>query len=292
MKFRYQTEGRWFKGNTHLHSTASDGGCTFPELAEHYAQAGYDFLFRTDHWIASDCRQDAHPYPLLWLDGVELDCIEDNGTINHIVCLGRVTGIDRKMGFAAALQSARDQGCLTILAHPLWSGNALSDAERWKVEGVEIYNHVCHWGNGKSCGQAHWNAALQRDARTLAFAADDTHMRPDCPSWNGGWIMVNTNTLTPEAILQAIRLGHYYSSCGPAFKSITTQEDQIIIKTSPVRFARLVGPRAKGIRKGAFNDRPMQSFAFPIPKDWDYVYLEIEDVRGKRAWTNSLFVNP
>ena len=49
----YRTPKHWFKGNTHIHTTRSDGGKS-PEVAELYAGAGYDFLFRTDHWVASD----------------------------------------------------------------------------------------------------------------------------------------------------------------------------------------------------------------------------------------------
>jgi len=52
--FRYDTSGQWYKGNVHVHSTASDGGKTLAEMAEMYASAGYDFLCRTDHWVASD----------------------------------------------------------------------------------------------------------------------------------------------------------------------------------------------------------------------------------------------
>ena len=28
-----------------------------------------------------------------------------------------------------------------------------------------------------------------------------------------------------------------------------------------------------------------------LPDDWRYVYLEIEDERGRRAWTNNLFTD-
>ena len=55
--FRYDTSKKWFKGNTHLHSTASDGGLGFSEIAELYAGAGYDFLFATDHNIISNLEQ-------------------------------------------------------------------------------------------------------------------------------------------------------------------------------------------------------------------------------------------
>ena len=56
--FRYDTSGNWYKGNTHIHSITSDGGKDSVELAAMYADAGYDFLFRTDHWVASGAHTD------------------------------------------------------------------------------------------------------------------------------------------------------------------------------------------------------------------------------------------
>jgi len=28
-----------------------------------------------------------------------------------------------------------------------------------------------------------------------------------------------------------------------------------------------------------------------VPDDWQYVYVEVEDDNGRRAWTNNLFVD-
>lgn len=291
MYLRYNTTGIWLKGNVHIHSTASDGGKTFPELAELYAAAGYDFLFRTDHWVCSDKGEDTANYPLLWLDGIELDGCDQSGSYFHVVCLGRVGGICRGQSFEASLISARSQGALTILAHPHWSGNSLEDVLRWKFDGVEIYNHVCHWLNGKSGGLVHWDAALMQTPSTLAFAVDDAHLGPEHPGWNGGWIMVNVQDRAPDAILDAIRRGNFYSSCGPEFRSIVIHDGHLLAETSPVRFARLVGPRSNGVRLGAFDGEPMQTMHFPIPSEWEYAYLEVEDAKGRRAWTNNLFAN-
>jgi hypothetical protein len=58
MTFRYDTTKRWLKGNTHIHSNASDAGRSFGEIATIYAGGGYDFLFRTDHWVGSDVAAD------------------------------------------------------------------------------------------------------------------------------------------------------------------------------------------------------------------------------------------
>jgi len=290
--FRYSTSGRWFKGNTHIHSTASDGGKTLAELAELYASAGYDFLFRTDHWIASDAAADTTSYPLLWVDGIELDGHDATGAYFHVVCLGKVEGICRDDGFEAALRTARAQGAITILAHPHWTGNSLQDCLRWEFDGVEIYNHVCHWLNGKSGGLVHWDAALMRNPETLAFAADDAHLRPEHPGWNGGWIVVNARDRTAEAIIGAIRQGNFYSSQGPEMRAIALEDDLLTVQTSPVQFARLVGPGGNGMRLGSFEGPPVETIRFQVPRDWRYAYLEVEDIAGRRAWTNSLFLDP
>jgi hypothetical protein len=288
--FRYNTSGRWYKGNTHLHSLASDGGKGFAELAELYRSAGYDFLFRTDHWAASDVARDREEYPLLWLDGVELDGPDPAGALHHVVCLGRVTDLRREDGLEAGLKLARQQGALTILAHPLWCGNALDACVRGQFDGVEVYNHVCHWLNGKSDGLTHWNASLEADPNILAFAADDGHLRPEHPGWNGGWIAVNAPACTAAHILPAIRGGNFYSSCGPEFRSITLDGTELRLETSPVRFVRMAGPAWLGQRVGSFAGNLLTQVRMPVPPEWRYVYVEIEDAVGRRAWTNNLFI--
>lgn len=290
MKFRYDTSGHWFKGNTHIHSTASDGGTTFGEAADMYASAGYHFLFRTDHWVVSDTALDPEAYPLLWLDGIELDGQDATGSSYHVVCLGRVEGISRQDGFMRGLEAARAQGAVLVLAHPHWSGNSLDDSLRGAFHGVEIYNHVCHWLNGKSDGLVHWNAVLRSNPNALAFAVDDAHLRPGHPGWNGGWIVVNAGACSSGEIMGAIRRGNYYSSCGPEIRSITLEGDQLTITTSPIRFMRLVGPGPRGERVGSFDGPLRTEVRLSIPDNWQYAYVDIEDDRGRRAWTNTLFI--
>jgi hypothetical protein len=291
MKFRYNTSGQWFKGNTHIHSTASDGGKTFAEIAQMYASVGYHFLFRTDHWVPSDCLADKQPYPLLWLDSIELDGQDSTGAAYHVVCLGTVKDISREMGFMAGLEAVRAQGALLIVAHPHWCGNSLDDCLRWPFHGVEIYNHVCHWLNGKSGGLVHWDALLRRNPNTLAFAADDAHLRPEHPGWNGGWIVVNAEACTRPAIMDAIRRGNFYSSCGPEIRSIALDGEDLIMNTSPVRFVRLVGPGWNGERLGSFDGPLLTDLRMRVPAAWKYTYVELEDQNGRRAWTNNLFVD-
>jgi hypothetical protein len=288
--FRYDTSGQWFKGNTHIHSTASDGGRSFAELAEMYAGAGYDFLFRTDHWVLSDAAADKTACPLLWLDGVELNGIDNSGSDYHVVCLGALKDMNREMGFDAGMEAARAQGALLIMAHPQWMGNSQDDCLRWEFDGVEVYNHVCRWLNGKGGGAAYWNWMLANNPNTLAFAVDDAHVKDAHPGWNGGWIAVNAAGLTRETVMSAIRSGNFYSSCGPEIHSIEYDGAAVHIETSPVQFIRLAGPGSIGSRLGSFDKNKLMTEAtLDIPRGLPYVYLEIEDNRGRRAWTNPLF---
>jgi len=210
----------------------------------------------------------------------------------HVVCLGQLAEIRRENGFVASLRSVRDQGALLILAHPHWCDNTMDDVLRWPFDGVEIYNHVCHWDNGKSSGLAHWNAALNRRSQALGFAADDTHLTQEHPGWNGGWIMVNARECTAPGIMDAIRRGNYYSSQGPEFYEISLSENELQLRFSPARFIRLVGPGPAGMRRGTYAGDLLTETRFTLPNEWRYLYAEIEDEHGHRAWTNHLLVQP
>jgi hypothetical protein len=291
-RFRYAADGRWFKGNCHLHSTHSDGGRTTAELAELYAAAGYDFLVRTDHWAASDVAVEEPDVPLLWLDGVELDGEDpETGSYYHVVGLGRFEGLSREMGLLAGMEAVREQGGLLTLAHPHWCGNTFNDALRHGFDGVEIYNHVCRWLNGKGDGLSHWDRMLEERPETLGLAVDDAHLRPEHPGWNGGWTVVRAGECTREAVMGAIRSGNFYSSQGPEFASIEWNDGAVRLHTSPVSFVRLVGPASLGARIGSFEGEVFTEAAFAVPEEWVAARIEIEDPLGRRAWTNPLFTS-
>jgi hypothetical protein len=129
---------------------------------------------------------------------------------------------------------------------------------------------------------------LSQHPGTLAIAADDAHIRPEHPGWNGGWVMVQAPDLTPDAIMPSLRAGRYYSTTGPSFLDITQEGDQVTIHTSPVQFVRLVGSGSRGLRLGGFDGSLITEASFTIPEDWPYAYLDIEDASGHRAWTNTL----
>ncbi len=254
-----------------------------------YEGAGYDFLFRTDHWVASREPETSDPNRLLWINGIELDGVDRDGASYDVVCLGDFTDLAPQMGLQAGIESAIGQGGLTILAHPYWTGNSLHEALKHPFDGVEIYNHVGGWLNGKSDAVFLWDAMLEQGRNILAFAADDIHMQPEYDCWNGGWIEVNAKARTTLEIMTAIRAGNFYSSCGPSFYNLECDGRKIHVAASPVRAIRLVGPRGMGVHQGHWKNGTITQATFDIPSDWSYARLEIVDELGRKAWSNSLF---
>jgi hypothetical protein len=288
--FRYDTTQHWYKGNTHIHSTGSDGGLDFAQLSQRYAGAGYDFLFRTDHWVFSAVARDTAAYPLQWFDGTELDGRDETGALFHIVCLGTFQGIPGGLPLLQAVEAARAQGGLIILAHPHWTGNTQADGLRHAFDGVEIYNHVTQWMNGKGNAFAFWDFLLTQHPGMLAFASDDAHITPDDPGWNGGWVMVNAPALNQSSILDALRRGNYYSTMGPEFYSIEGDGGQVAVKTSPVQFIRLVGPAHHGETRLSLEGNGLTEATFRIPSGWQTAHLQLEDDQRRTAWSNTILI--
>ena len=288
-RFRYDTSGTWHKGNTHMHTQASDGYLTHREVADLYAGEGYDFIFFTDHNVLSNVGA-MGPMPLLCIDGVEYYGTDSRGFGCEFVCLG-ATSLSQAPDMDTRLEEFQRQGAITILAHPYWAGHSFDNVLRHRFDGVEIYNHVCHCFNGKSSGVTYWDAMLAQRPATMGFAVDDAHFWLSAPVWNGGWIVVNSPHLTRESILEAIRRGNFYASRGPQFHSIRLEGNYVVLRTSPVRSVKLVGAGSQGKQWTADpSSEAITELAAELPDDWPYVRVEIEDENGRLAWTNSLFV--
>ena len=291
---RYSTSGPWFRGNTHIHTTKSDGGLDYDEVTELYAGLGYDFLFVTDHGYVGDIER--RKSPLLALNGTEIDGNDRTGAYYHVVGLGTGPGVEpgtayTRKDFMKMLRRLKRCGAVTILAHPHWTGNSVADALRHRFDGVEVYNHVCHWLNGKSSGAYHWDCMLESQGDVLGFAADDAHIKPAHPGYNGGWIMVQAPKLTKANVLRAIRAGRFYSTTGPVIRSIKATTRRVEVKCSPAREVLLAGRRSFGQRLGMKTGarRGLTKAVFEVKTASPYLRLEVEGMDGARAWTNCLF---
>ena len=288
-RFRYNCSGTWFKGSVHVHTSNGSGRKDLGEVAAFYAEAGFDFICVTDKKVPVTSAHSDQNWPLLVLDGIELEGDDDQGSYYHVVSIGGVDGMRDGMPFTDALEFVRAQAGILIWAHPHTVFNTVEEGARHGFSAIEVYNHINKVAFGKGLNVYHWDAALEKQPDLLGFAVDDAHFIDGLPAENGGWIMVNIRERSREAIIDAIRRGNFYSSTGPDYNSITIEQgNRIVIETSPVLHARLTGQRGKFKYKGASNGEPLTRTTFRLPDDWHFARLEIEDADGKIAWSNPL----
>ena len=84
--------------------------------------------------------------------------------------------------------------------------------------------------------------------------------------------MVGAEERSREAIVDAIRRGCTYSSCGPGAARDRAEGPARHLEHVPGRFrARPVGPAWAGERVGSFDGPHLTEATFTVPGDWAYV---------------------
>ncbi len=290
---------RVFRGNLHGHSTHSDGHQTTAEVVRLYREAGYDFTCLSDHlWsdprFAAETVNDSSAFDgdaFITIPSAEIHCLGklyDQDGLWHLVANGLPLDfpVASKTETASALvKRAVDAGAFVTIAHPEWYALTTEEARSLAeagAHGVEIYNHSSAIGTARGGGIATLDQLANEGFRMHLTATDDSHMIPDDAF--GGWVMVAADRLTGDAIIAALKAGHFYSSCGPDFINITVEAGQLHVATSPVSRIVLAGG---GHRAWHAQGAGLTSATFDLGMvDAAYVRLVITDAGGNNAWSN------
>ena len=117
---------------------------------------------------------------------------------------------------------------ISIVAIPIGTdlllptSNLSRDIQAWG-----IYNSGCDYLNGRGYATVFWDYLLAQGKKVVGVAVDDTHwVRGNACK---GWICVNGDTLSTEALLAQIALGKFYASQGPEFRQIYVEDGQIMV---------------------------------------------------------------
>jgi len=282
----FDREGTWYKGNLHTHTTQSDGALSLSEALDWYRAHGYDFLAVTDHWIwtPTELRDDG----LLVVSGIELGSRDW-----HIVGIGGAQPPETVLGEANAIFDHFDSsGGVAVLAHPYWSGIPSHRIAQWHVSVMEVYNASCENVQGLGCSRVHWDERLQEGARIWGVAVDDVHWRDGAEG--KGYVMVHAASLTEEAIVAALRAGHFYASTGPAIHDLflDTGEDGRLflnVSCSPCSMITFHAAGPRGRRFIAPSGETLTSARLEVKPEQVYVRVECQDAAGGIAWTNPVF---
>jgi hypothetical protein len=292
MKSVFSESGQWFKANLHTHTTASDGKFSAEERITQYKEKGYCVLAITDHGKVSTV-ENTPGSDFLVINGAELHPKCENGEFWHLVGLNLPSHFDcsiAKEGVQQVIDQIRQSGGETILAHPYWLGLTRSEMIALKgIMAMEVFNVTCTFcGKGES--SVHWDDLLDSQMVLPAVAVDDSHSLHDAFQ---GWTMIKAQDLTVHSIIDALKIGNFYSSSGPEIHNITVEGSTMRVECSPVaqiRFLsnRYLGASVKGNEKGYLTSG---EYTFPDKANFPhikpfYTRIEIVDEAGRKAWSN------
>ena len=300
----FQIDGKFWRGNLHTHSNLSDGLLDPSEVCRRYQAEGYDFLALTDHFVGlfdypiadtASYRNDRFTTIL----GAELHSgAMQNGELWHILAVGLPRKFDQsnsphflpiadQESGPEIAERARDVGAFVAIAHPQWSGMTLADARSIEsAHAVEIYNHGCAVGCDRPDGTAILDLLLAEGRQLTAIATDDAHFKE--PDHFGGWVMVKAKENTPDALLKALKNGHFYSSEGPELHHIELDRKELTVRSSSVS---TVIVQAKGSATVAVHGSSITQTKIKLGRvsQSEWLRVTVKDSAGKRAWSNPIW---
>jgi hypothetical protein len=291
----FDLPGRFWRGNLHTHSNLSDGALSPDETARVFREAGYDFVAITDHFRpeygfpVTDTRE-LRSDGFTTLIGAELHAPQTEvGHAWHILAVGLPLDFPPPSEIETGRElarRARAAGAFVGMAHPAASLLTAVDAESLDAaHSVEVYNALADRENrGDS-----WHLTdvlLNRGHRLTTYAADDAHLQPQDPPPCQAWVHVRAEALEPDALLAALKAGHFYSSTGPELYDVRVAGDVVVVRCSPVRKVLLSGGHP-GAEVAQGTDLTACSLPLTLFRG-THCRITIEDATGARAWTNPI----
>jgi predicted metal-dependent phosphoesterase TrpH len=292
--------GRFWRGNLHAHSTRSDGGLSPEEVCKLYRINGYHFLSLTEHFLERynfpvvDTRP-ARGEGFTTLIGAELHAGETElGGPWHILAVGLPLDFARpqpnERGPELAAR-ARASGAFVAAAHPQWYSLTERDmAALGPVDAIEVYNGVAIDHNDRADSWHIADILLGRGQRYLIYAADDFHFVRNRHDFGRGWVWVKSERLEPDALLAALKAGHYYSSSGPQIHDVRVEPgERVVVRCSPAEWVFVTGkgPAASAVEGHGVTEAELSLKNFASP----YLRVTVRDVHGGRAWTNPVWLD-
>ena len=284
----FELSGNWYKANLHTHTTASDGEVSADERVRQYRAAGYDVLAITDHRVTADVTGLSDD-EMLVIGGMEYHpACPTWAVFYHLVAIHVPHGFafDDPDDANGCIRQVRRAGGETILAHPYWSGQGYGDFRNLEgLAAMEVYNSTCD-RHGRPCSESEWGIAIDRGMVLPCVAVDDCH-RPESEDVFESWTWLRMESLSVADVLQALRSGTCYASCGPEIHDFRIADGQVRLRCSPAAKIQFVGRPGQGSRRRAEPGHSITTFAIEVP-DWPYVRAVVTDRQGRRAWANPI----
>jgi hypothetical protein len=317
IKNPYTRGGYWHVGQTHFHTTNSDGVNTPAQMEIGYKNAGYDFLVSTDHrgtlphfvdeddGMTPDPDNSATGRDLLWIRGNEFGF----GSV-HMGAWGQEVQTPMLAGDSPAdiqwrIDHVRANRGLAVINHP--HNEAGPYAWDWGDETLKVrrYSFVEAF-NGKHSLVDNLSTAIDHTPTAVDLAddyqqvwwigTDDCHDMNDSLQFDRYAIVVQTDgpAITKKDILASADAGNMYirqTAFGPAITSANVDGNKIVLKMADVDSLYDVIWKKRGdeiIR----TDRDVDTtVSYTVAGNEGYVRAEIRrNDDGKYAYTQPFFI--
>jgi hypothetical protein len=297
-------------------------------VAAWYAARGYDFIVLTDHNRVTDADDLGGMLTLPGVELTQNLRTCDPPPLPWHACLLHVNALflpqdpparrwepppasasaplRREDIYGRAVDAAQSLGGLAQLNHPNFHFGA--DASMWVslwrrgLLLVEIANQAVDSANeGDSSHppvEALWDEALSRGARLFGTATDDAHHYGDAEATRArgetayvgdlGFVMVRAER-SAESIRGAITRGDFYSSTGVLLDHLVAEPERLSLlvrdAAGPIEM-EVIGQGGAVLKRASGPKLDFNPKEAPL----GYVRVRIRDARGRRAWTQPIFL--
>lgn len=299
----YSTSGiTFYKGNTHSHTTESDGDSSPFEVAQWYKDHGYNFLILTDHNVLTDKDKLIGLFDnnFTMFSGEEVTTSYDEKSI-HVngLNISELVLPEKGNTVVETIQNSvnliREADGVPHINHPnfRWSlkYEELSQVKNYKL--LEIHNGhptVHNLGGGGIPGMEEvWDKMLSSGMEVFGIAVDDAHhfkgeFAPERSNPGRGWVTVFSPSLTAADIMSSLESGHFYSSSGVELDEINATGSRMTIKIREkgnFKFrTEFIGEHGTVLFKTEENPA-----VYEINTQTSYVRAKVTDSGGFAAWT-------
>lgn len=299
-------QARWLKGNTHTHTTNSDGDTPPEQVARWYKSHKYDFLVLSDHNVFTDpaTLSSLVDSTFLLIPGEEVTTAFKSASV-HVNALDITRVIPAPKGNSLletvqnTIDAIRADNAVPHINHPnfRWS---IDTTVLWRMRNdrlIEIHNGhptVHNEGGGDWPGlEEAWDTLLTRGKRIFGIAVDDAHhfqqeFAPDRANPGRGWVVVRTPSRNARAIVEALDAGAFYASSGPVLSDIAVTATTLAIaitRTGDFKYTtQFVGANGRILA----TDKSLTP-RYTLKGDELYVRARVIDSGGRVAWVQPVF---
>ncbi len=200
-----------------------------------------------------------------------------------------VKGADFEKELQKEIDFYRENGCFLSYNHPLLSNT--TEIDFMSIDGLwalELYNHTSKIGWNLGENNFMIDTLLRENKKINALAVDDNHNKREISDSGGGYVMINSDTLEHDDIVQNLLNGNYYSSSGAHIYSITRKNEEVILECEKMQEVQIIVGDKVFDTKFFTSEDGIEKVSYKIKGHEKYIRFVCKNILGKKAWTNPL----